>query len=377
MPPHGHSVSLDSGPGLIRAASHETDPFVVERPTPVASSASRQPRGFTRPPTRIPIPGEKLTRAQKKKLARKAKSEAKKVKTEGEGAKLPTVPEEVAPPVAKVDKVEQNNTFERCYPGHPDWAMKPLPDAEPMELDFDVSYGEFDYDAVAADPAMELWIVRAPLNLKPKLMNKMTLNVDDAASYGGHAGTVLGTKNAYDMWVTDLMRPKQDIFNDPNLKGEEMIDMEVLLPRQSEGGKLYMAPRGVQRTLTIISEPRFLNEPKPEPDETHVWKNEPRQQYPLEMLNYRFMPVGSESAVPPAFKPAQPQPSSTAPVASGSGSQTPQVKSEKKSAMKVDTSASAKPSKKTVRKKQRTVKFQGDAPEEGQEPPTKKRKTTR
>lgn len=40
--------------------------------------------------------------------------------------------------------------------------MKPLQNAVPVELDYDVSYGEFDYDAILADPGTELWIIRVP-----------------------------------------------------------------------------------------------------------------------------------------------------------------------------------------------------------------------
>lgn len=68
----------------------------------------------------------------------------------------------------------------------------------------------------------------------------------EAASKGGLAGAYTTERNYYDMYLTDKTRPMDELRNDPRLKGEEMLDMEVLLPRQSEGGKLYMGMFNIQ-----------------------------------------------------------------------------------------------------------------------------------
>lgn len=95
-----------------------TDPFVA-RSNSVDSTASKQSRGFTRPPTAIPIPGQKLTAQQKKKAKREEK---KKLKREGkmkaEGEPLPPIPEEVVKPKQESGKgkVVNADKFERCHP---------------------------------------------------------------------------------------------------------------------------------------------------------------------------------------------------------------------------------------------------------------------
>lgn len=130
------------------------------------------------------------------------------------------------------------------------------------------------------------------------------------------------------------------------------------------------APRGVQRTLTITAEPRFPNTPKPEPEEDKVWKNEPREDYPAEMLKHRFMPIGSGSVPPPRVsEPAQ------APVASSSGSQPPRVKKEKgvksEAPMRATTTGQT-----TIKRKFQMVQQQDEA-SGPKETPAKKRKTRR
>ncbi len=44
----------------------------------------------------------------------------------------------------------------------PTLAYAPPPGSVPADIDIDVDFGEFDYDAVKADEGAELWLVRAP-----------------------------------------------------------------------------------------------------------------------------------------------------------------------------------------------------------------------
>ena len=58
------------------------------------------------------------------------------------------------------------------------------------------------------------------------------------------------------------------------------------------------APKPIKRHVVITAPPAQPDAPKTEEGEAPVYKNEPRQNYPVEMLTHRFLPVGSESARP-------------------------------------------------------------------------------
>jgi hypothetical protein len=46
-------------------------------------------------------------------------------------------------------------------------AYVPPEGSVPADFDVDVEFGEFDYDAVKADEGAELWLVRAPIAVRP------------------------------------------------------------------------------------------------------------------------------------------------------------------------------------------------------------------
>ncbi|VDB84533.1 unnamed protein product [Peniophora sp. CBMAI 1063] len=190
--------------------------------------------------------------------------------------------------------------FERAHPGHPDWAQKQPADAESVPLDFEIEYGEFDYDEIKNNPDVELWLVRIPKKLKTKRLAGATIrSPEQAAEHGGHAGYIADKKETYNVWMTDRERSEEDVKRDQRLPGEEMFGMDVLLPRQKKGGKLYQAPKPIKRHLAITAPLAQPDTPKTEEGATEpVYKNEPRQNYPIEMLKHRFLPTGSESARP-------------------------------------------------------------------------------
>ena len=51
----------------------------------------------------------------------------------------------------------------------PDPPLAYVPPAGSVPADFDVDFGEFDYDAVKAEEGAELWLVRAPIDVRPIL----------------------------------------------------------------------------------------------------------------------------------------------------------------------------------------------------------------
>ena len=111
--------SVDSGPGIVRAASQDTNPF-YDRSTSVASS-SAQSGSWSRTPTVVPIPGQKLSRTQKRSLKRKNKALEKEKEREAkkESYQLPMIKEEGAlpgPPTEGRFKAQKGDRFERCYP---------------------------------------------------------------------------------------------------------------------------------------------------------------------------------------------------------------------------------------------------------------------
>ncbi|KZV60424.1 hypothetical protein PENSPDRAFT_759998 [Peniophora sp. CONT] len=234
--------------------------------------------------------------ANEQKKRKRAEKE-KKSKRTGE---LPSAPE-IAEVSEDVDMLGRpTGQWERAHPGHPDWAMKLPEGAEPLPLDFEISYGEFDYDAIKKDPEVELWLVRVPNKLKPKRLADASIrDPEQAALHNGHAGYITDSKTSYTAWLTDRERKEEDMGRDQRLPGEEMFGMDVLLPRQKKGGKLYQAPKPITRHLVITASPAQPDAPKLEEGvEEIVYKNEPRQNYPLELLTHRFLPTGSESARP-------------------------------------------------------------------------------
>ncbi|VDB88293.1 unnamed protein product [Peniophora sp. CBMAI 1063] len=364
---HARSDSQDSGPGLVRAASHETDPFVA-RSTSV-SSATPQAGRWSHSPTIIPIPGQK-TRAQRRKKDRKRK--AKK-----ESQKMQTIKEEDVKPDVKPDK----NGFVRLNKGEPGWEMDheprpgyvrvaPVSDPED-ELKVELADGSFDWDDINDNPEIELFLIRMPRTIHrdwiPKLRIKDLAQTSPTENYEAFRST----KYVYTASVADLSRPKEDLVRDPNVQGLEMLDMEVLLPRRSEGGKLYMAPRGVQRTLTLKANPRFDRPstlPESDTDTESQLDDEPRR-YPDEMFRSRFLPIGSES-VPPLRAPERVQPQ-----AASSRELRPRTRKDAgeapENAVAVSTASG------TTVKGKRAREDTESAPKDAKEPPAKKRKSVR
>jgi hypothetical protein len=47
----------------------------------------------------------------------------------------------------------------------------------PADFDVDIDFGEFDYDAVKAEEGAELWLVRAPIAVRPVPRASLLINV--------------------------------------------------------------------------------------------------------------------------------------------------------------------------------------------------------
>ena len=76
--------------------------------------------------------------------------------------------------------------------------------------------------------------------MKPDMLTRMHFKDSaQAAIEGGPVGTLVTNKAEYTASLTDLSRPREELMRDPDLRGEEMLDMDVLLPRRKEGGKLF------------------------------------------------------------------------------------------------------------------------------------------
>ncbi|KAJ7700810.1 hypothetical protein B0H17DRAFT_925085 [Mycena rosella] len=177
----------------------------------------------------------------------------------------------------------------------PHWAYTPPPKTKRLEASADV--GDFDWDALSADPDLELWLVRIPEGVKPKYLETAQLELPAAARKAGAPSAKLGMLQrkhvAYDIW--SLGADAADAA-DLAIGGEEIKGLACLLPRKSRKGKLYAAPTPIARTIVMAAQ---AVKPTPDPTITGsptarpVYKNPPRERHPVELLTHSFMPYGS------------------------------------------------------------------------------------
>lgn len=177
-------------------------------------------------------------------------------------------------------------------------AYVPPAGSVPADLDVDVDFGEFDYDAVKAEEeGAELWLVRAPTAVKAK--NLQGIQVLSSASASGRVGELSRKSTAYDIWsLSPPSSSSGDRHHQPHVGAEELNGLSVLLPRKRKGGKLFLAPKPVARHLVVAARPA---EPmrRDGASDPATFQTPPREAYPDEALTHRFRPYGDPGDPPP------------------------------------------------------------------------------
>ncbi|GAA5874295.1 hypothetical protein JCM3774_000933 [Rhodotorula dairenensis] len=126
-----------------------------------------------------------------------------------------------------------------------------------------------DWDQIKEDGDLELWTVRVPAGVKPKHLDGLTLTLPegDLADPVQPVGTFTAKKAEYNVYLGSVpvsadtassskrRRDEPAAGDDEVASGQgaagELQTLVPLLPRKSQGNKLFQAPRPVARTLTI------------------------------------------------------------------------------------------------------------------------------
>ncbi|KAL1742219.1 hypothetical protein HDZ31DRAFT_43716 [Schizophyllum fasciatum] len=193
-------------------------------------------------------------------------------------------------PVAR----KPNDKGKQKEAGIANWALEPPSGAVAID-DASVNVGEFDWDAVNADPDNEVWLIRVPEGVKPKHLEASVLSSSSLAktSRTGKVGSLSRKHTTYDVWsladVDDAENADPEGAAATPVGGEELRALSCLLPRRKKRGDLYLAPKPVARHLVFSA-----RELQPAPPQSAIpLQNPPRQSYPEEMLTHKFMPYGS------------------------------------------------------------------------------------
>ncbi|WVO23475.1 uncharacterized protein IAS62_004829 [Cryptococcus decagattii] len=136
---------------------------------------------------------------------------------------------------------------------------------------------EFEWDALASRPGIELWAIRAPRDLKPSRLSALSIPVPKkdepltgnlktkSQSYilrtAGFTGSSSSSKvGEQGQGLVDSlgMGDGQGVDQLAEEGGEEMGGMRLLVPRVKEHGKLYVAPLPISRHLILT--PDFSTE---------------------------------------------------------------------------------------------------------------------
>ncbi|KAI9453737.1 hypothetical protein F5148DRAFT_1232209 [Russula earlei] len=178
---------------------------------------------------------------------------------------------------------------------------------------YDVEFGDFDYDAVRADDdGVELWLVRAPNAVKARSLQR----VEISSRMSGLVGDLHRKSTAYDLWAlepvvsggTHASRDESE-SGDQDVPGgtaatlvavgaEELRNLSVLLPCKRREGKLYLARKPVTRHLVVATRPARPTKPDTGSGAT-AYQNPKREAYPEEVLTHRFHPYGDLGDLPP------------------------------------------------------------------------------
>ncbi|KAI0255233.1 hypothetical protein BJV78DRAFT_1178490 [Lactifluus subvellereus] len=180
------------------------------------------------------------------------------------------------------------------------------PPSGSVPADYDVEFGEFDYDAVKADEDAELWLVRVPTAVKSKSLQGVNIS-----SRLGLVGDLQRKSASYDLYA---LKPTLDASGNGDhdhdnaeedaaaahvdVGAEELSSLSVLLPRKRKGGMLYLSPKPVTRHLVVAARPPKPTRPDPGSDSA-TFINPPREAYPEAALTHRFRPYGDPGDPPP------------------------------------------------------------------------------
>ncbi|GAA6057660.1 hypothetical protein JCM3770_000285 [Rhodotorula araucariae] len=128
-----------------------------------------------------------------------------------------------------------------------------------------VGQGALDWDDLKNDTDLELWAVRVPAGLKLKHLDGVTLTLppSDLAAPQQPVAHFTAKKAEYDAYLsvggssTAAGKRKRDGDDDaddrmaPTTGAGELAAAVPLIPRKSQGNKLFAAPRPIVHTLTI------------------------------------------------------------------------------------------------------------------------------
>ncbi|KAL5528878.1 hypothetical protein ACEPAG_4852 [Sanghuangporus baumii] len=171
---------------------------------------------------------------------------------------------------------------------------------------------EFDWDSLKEDnDDLELVVLRVPEGIKPKHLSHLSLSLPTSqATTAQKLGSLSRKSRAYDVWSiphpsSSSSVPDYDEMSGPAVGGEELLNMNVLLPRKKKGGKLYLARKPITHHLVLIAQPELPTPPATPPEistgshdvntnaNSDMYKSPARYQHPKHLLKHRFFPTGA------------------------------------------------------------------------------------
>ncbi|GAA5957937.1 hypothetical protein JCM21900_005561 [Sporobolomyces salmonicolor] len=119
-----------------------------------------------------------------------------------------------------------------------------------------------DWDELNDDQELELWAVRVPAGLKAKHLDKVTIQLPSGIPTPLQpVAAFSASKSDYNAFLSTGAAAKasnkrrrddaEDVAGEGAQGGNEMQSLVPLVPRRSQGNKLYQAPRAISRTLLI------------------------------------------------------------------------------------------------------------------------------
>ncbi|BGP53928.1 hypothetical protein JCM8202v2_001500 [Rhodotorula sphaerocarpa] len=167
-------------------------------------------------------------------------------------------------PVEPAAAAAAGNAFEQQRPVDPE-ALKYSPPEGYKAVKATAAANGIDWDEIKDDPDLELWTVRVPAGVKVKHLDGLTLTLPegDLADPVQPIGHFTAKKAEYDVHLASAgaseaataknnnKRKRTDADEAGESAAGELQALVPLLPRKSQGNKLYQAPRPVSRTLTI------------------------------------------------------------------------------------------------------------------------------
>ncbi|TFK16803.1 hypothetical protein FA15DRAFT_676544 [Coprinopsis marcescibilis] len=173
------------------------------------------------------------------------------------------------------------------------WAFKPP--ADRVLLENLGNAGEFDYDAIASNDDLELWVIRVPDAVKPKHLSGLKLDPipSSTSSKTLKLGSLKKKHATFDVWSLG----ESDDTDTVLVGGEELSGLSLLLPR-SKKNKLYNPPKQISRRLVLAAQPVIATPPNQSDlptfnSTTKKYQNATRPSYPHDFLTHTFKPYGS------------------------------------------------------------------------------------